>query len=540
MNNPFAYMPDEGCATAFRELIGRIEALRGSDKPEDVHFCREVDGGKMLGVLIAEDAAGERHTLYAFSGQLGCKGFSFPGFVAPVFDYLQPDGYFKKHERLISQQNREIREFEGVTLQRARNDYDARKKSLDDEVTVFKKECELSKQKRNHRRESGEADENELAEMIRQSQFEKAVLRRMKIRNAEILRPYADRMGNSEDTLRRMKEKRRLDSEKLQRWLFENFRLLNARGESKSLANIFAATPLKIPPSGAGECCAPKLLQEAYMRKWTPISIAEYWYGAPKNGEIRRHGEHYPACRGKCLPILEWMLQGVEVLPPLGEDIEAMTLSDPVILYENEYFCVVNKPSGMLSVPGKGKRLSLQHWLEERYGAERFVKPVHRLDQDTSGLIVAALDETSFKLLQSMFERRQMTKTYVALLAGDYQERGIERKGRIILPLVADWLDRPRQRVDIEAGKPAETEYEFIGVEEGRSRVIFHPHTGRTHQLRVHSASEHGLGIPIAGDRLYGRAGGADAQRLMLHAHELSFVWPLNNEHYTFEASVPF
>ncbi|MDE6194011.1 MAG: RluA family pseudouridine synthase [Muribaculaceae bacterium] len=540
MNNPFEYVPDAACEEAFRKLTQRIEALKGSDVAADADLCRELASGKMLGVLIAEDAEGVRHTLYAFSGQLGDSGFHYPWFVGPVFDYLQTDGYFKTKEADISQQNVEIARFEAGELTRVITEYEHAEKSLDVQVADYKEKCRLAKLERQAKRDAGVADEAELAAMIRQSQFEKAELHRLKKRTAAELAPYAIRLKEARSHLDAMKEKRRADSEALQGWLFDNFRVLNARGEYRSLSEIFATTALKVPPSGAGECCAPKLLQTAYLRGLTPVAMAEYWYGAPKGGEVRRHGEHYPACRGKCLPVLGWMLQGLEIEPPLSEECRSSDTKEPAILFENRWFCVVDKPSGMLSVPGKGSAVSVQRWLEERYGAEREVKVAHRLDQDTSGLLLAAFGPEAFRLMQKMFAMRKVKKTYVAELEGDFELRGIAREGRIELPLSADWLDRPRQRVDLADGKEAVTDYEFVGVSEGRSRVLFHPLTGRTHQLRVHSASEVGLGMPIAGDRLYGKHGGHGADRLMLHAYRLEFTFPIDGKSYSFEAPLPF
>ena len=540
MNNPFEYVPDAACEEAFRKLTERIEALKGSDVAADADLCRELAEGKMLGVLIAEDAEGVRHALYAFSGQLGDSGFHHPWFVGPVFDYLQPDGYFKTKEADISRQNVEIARFEAGELTRVITEYEHAEKSLDAQVADYKEKCRLAKLERQAKRDAGVADESELAAMIRQSQFEKAELHRLKRRTAAELEPYAVRLKEARSHLDAMKEKRCADSEALQGWLFDNFRVLNARGEYRSLSEIFATKALKVPPSGAGECCAPKLLQAAYLRGLTPVAMAEYWYGAPKGGEVRRHGEHYPACRGKCLPVLGWMLQGLEIEPPLSEECRPSDTKEPAILFENRWFCVVDKPSGMLSVPGKGSAVSVQRWLEERYGAEREVKVAHRLDQDTSGLLVAAFGPEAFRLMQKMFAMRKVRKAYVAELEGDFELRGIAREGRIELPLSADWLDRPRQRVDLAEGKEAVTDYEFVGVSEGWSRVLFHPLTGRTHQLRVHSASEVGLGMPIAGDRLYGKHGGHGADRLMLHAHRLEFTFPIDGKSYSFEAPLPF
>lgn len=540
MNNPFRYIPDPACDEAFRSLVARLETLKSSSLSDDINFCRELESGKMLGVLIASDADGHRHTLYAFSGQLGHGGFHRDGFVGPVFDYLQPDGYFKNTEAEISRQNAVIAEFEQGQLARIAYDYERCKATLEADVAAYQEKCRRSKAQRKARRESGAADQNELEAMIKQSQFEKAEIHRLKKRMAAQLEPLAAKLNEAQSHLLSMKERRRADSEALQQWLFSNFTLLNARGESRSLSAIFADTPMKIAPSGAGECCAPKLLQAAYERGWQPVSMAEYWYGKPKGGEVRLHGNHYPACRGKCLPVLGWMLRGLEIVPPLDADNDPAEVHNPEIIYENRWFCVVNKPSGMLSVPGKGAAVSVQQWLADRYGADRLVKMAHRLDQDTSGLIVATFGQQPFKLIQSLFSTRKVKKTYIADLEGDYKSHGLPQRGRIELPLSPDWLDRPRQRVDLENGKEAATDYEFTDVADGRSRVIFHPLTGRTHQLRVHSASEMGLGMPISGDRLYSRSAGTTPCRLHLHAHKLEFIFPLDNRHYIFEAPLPF
>ncbi len=540
MNNPFDYVPDARCDEAFRRLVDNLEFLKRSDRPEDLNFIRELETGKMLGVLIATDGEGHDRTLYAFSGQLGNGGFHYDGFVGPVFDYLHPDGYFKRKEADISLQNVEISKYEEETVSVLQRDYEHQKKKGEAEISEFRSQCRRSKAERDARRKAGDADETELTAMIRQSQFEKAELHRIKRRVAEDLEPLAERLKQAHSCLAVLKEKRRSDSEALQKWLFASFKLLNARWESKSLSEIFSGTSLRIPPSGAGECCAPKLLQAAYLREWHPKAIAEYWYGKPKRGEVRVHGMHYPACRGKCLPVLCWMLQGLDVKPPLDTERLAGEAGIPKIIYENQWFCVVEKPSGMLSVPGKGAAVSLQQWLDDKYGAGLSVKMAHRLDQDTSGVIIATFGEEPFRIMQALVATRQIRKTYIADLDGDYQMRGIPSHGRIELPLAPDWLDRPRQVVDIKSGKPALTEYEFTDVSEGRTRVKFCPHTGRTHQLRVHAASEMGLDMPIAGDRLYGRRAVGSGERLHLHACRIEFTFPLDGLHYIFESPAPF
>lgn len=548
MNNPFDYIPDAACDEAFRILVARIETLKESDSPADINFCRELEAGKMLGVLVAADSCGTLHTLYAFSGQLGDGGFYHSGFVGPVFDYLLPDGYFRTREADISRQNVEIAQFENGTLAETRREYDNAKALMESRIADYKEYCRLSKAKRKDRRETGVADEAELAAMLRQSQFEKAELHRLKKRLKADLEPFAGRLTEAKAHLDAMKEKRRSDSEALQSWLFTNFKVLNARGESKSLSDIFAGTSMKTPPSGAGECCAPKLLQAAYLRGLRPVAMAEYWYGQPKGGEVRRHGAHYPACRGKCYPVLGFMLEGLDVEPPLDSDCRDSAVHTPEIIFENQWLCVVNKPGGMLSVPGKGEATSLQQWLGERYGPQCSVKMAHRLDQDTSGLMIATFGERPFKVMQSLFAWRKVKKTYVADLEGEWEARDIPRQGRIALPLSPDWLDRPRQRVDFDNGKEAITDYEFTGTSDGRSRVLLHPLTGRTHQLRVHAASVQGLGMPIAGDRIYGRnaptsarsASACHPKRLHLHAQRIEFTFPLDGRHYIFDSPPPF
>lgn len=495
MNNPFDYTPDRACDEAFRQLIADLERMKRAGKPEDAQFLRELEDGKMLGVLIAKDDSGTAHTLYAFSGQLGSGGFRRNGFVEPVFDYLQPNGYFKTVEVDITRQNAEIARFEKDEFAKATREYELVAATAEAEISKYREECRRAKRERDARRETGTVSKDDIEAMIRQSQFEKAELRRLKKRAEARLEPYASNLRNAKTHLDALKAKRRGDSEALQEWLFSNFRLLNARGETRSLSEIFADTSMRVPPSGAGECCAPKLLQAAYSRGWHPESIAEYWYGKPKEGEVRIHGEHYAACRGKCLPVLGWMLEGLDIQPPLGTDCMTDVQGEPEIIYENEWFCVVSKPAGMLSVSGKGTGVPVEEWLKKKYDSARKVKLAHRLDQDTSGLLVATFGDASYKIMQSLFATRKVRKTYVAELEGDYEQRGICRKGRIELTLSPDWLDRPRQRIDMENGKEALTEYEFVKVTKGRSRVLFFPphwaYTSAPRSCRLRSGARH-------------------------------------------------
>lgn len=314
------------------------------------------------------------------------------------------------------------------------------------------------------------------------------------------------------------------ESQRLQRWLFEQYRVRNGKGETRSIYEIFADRGL-VPPGGTGDCAAPKLLQYAFINGYKPLAIGEFWYGKPPQKEVRRAGCFYPACTGKCGPLLAYMLQGVEVEPNPLESDALWQLDRPVIRYEDETLVVVEKPAGMLAVPGRTPRESLADWLSRACGGP--VYPCHRLDMDTSGLMVYAKSVAAQSALQQQFEHREVTKAYLARLVPGRPLN--PAKGTLSLPLSADYYDRPRQMVDSQNGKPAVTGYELLEeAADGTALVRLMPHTGRTHQLRVHCAHEAGLGRPIVGDRLYGgiKAGADLSGRLMLHASFLAFRHP--------------
>lgn len=294
-----------------------------------------------------------------------------------------------------------------------------------------------------------------------------------------------------------------------------------------------------LPPSGAGECCAPKLLQYAFSHNLKPIAMAEFWIGAPSKTEVRQEGVFYPPCSGKCVPILRHMLQGVKVEPTPAEKRSQVLCEQIEVLYEDEWLMVVNKPSGLLSVPGKNDELSVESYLNHQSSIinhksqTTFVRAVHRLDQDTSGLLVLAKTPEVYKTLQAYFQRRDILKRYEAVLVKNEGVKELKNEGVIDLPLLPNPYDRPRQMVDHEHGKPAITRYKVRERrEDGTVLVDFYPLTGRTHQLRVHAAHPDGLNAPIVGDRLYGQSG----ERLMLHAAEIRFIHPVNGQEMHFFA----
>lgn len=317
----------------------------------------------------------------------------------------------------------------------------------------------------------------------------------------------------------------------LQRWLFSQYDLMNGVGEKRNVMDVFReyyadskAYEKKangVPPSGTGDCCAPKLLQYAFLNGLKPVCMAEFWYGKSPKGEIRHHLQYYPACSGKCKPILTHMLKGLDVEQNPQEKAIQGKLE---ILYEDDYLIAVNKPAGMPSVPGK---IDLPDVVSKLGMHSAFLKPIHRLDMATSGILLMAKEETFFKTMQSMFARRDVKKEYAAILTLTKPQTLTGDCGTISLPLAPDFLNRPYQKVDYEKGKEAVTKYQIIGrTEDGKGvNVLLHPLTGRTHQLRVHCAHHDGLGCPIVGDELYGNS----ADRLYLHCKKIEFVHPIYN-----------
>ena len=503
---PFHYTPHPLCIAAAEEVQAYLQTR--------TEWHEELQKGKMFGVLAVQNTAGEIGFLAAFSGNLaGSNRHHY--FVPPVYDLLNPDGYFKEEEARISALNLVI-ENETKSLD---NPHSAAPTNGTSPYPLHK----------------GDTQNNP---------------------------PYEGGQGDvkpQETTIESLKEERKQRSIALQQWIFRQFRLLNARGEEQDIYRIFEETAHRNPPAGTGECAAPKLLQHAYSNGLKPLAMAEFWWGESPKGEIRRHGYYYPACRHKCEPILNFMLQGLEVeLNPLLTSNTDSTQLETV--YEDEFLLVVNKPAGMLSVPGKTGQASVLTMLQERYPEATGPLLVHRLDMDTSGLLLAAKDKDTHAELQKQFEGRSVKKRYVALLDGVPQ--GKEPKGFIRLPMRPDYDNRPLQMVCFEYGKPAVTRYEILDIIQSTSSVIqseakdfehtnadkltnrtspyplhkgdyhthppktriaFWPETGRTHQLRVHAAHPDGMNCPIVGDSLYGQP----SNRLYLHAERLEFWHPV-------------
>ena len=555
-NNPFDYEPDALCRAAVKQLQANLPM--------------EPTEGKMYGVLIVE-REGEIGYLQAYSGQMADEGEDF---VPAVFDYLQPNGYFKIHEAEITQLNKQIAQLKASTAYRqAKENLKTIREEAEKNIEEARRVMQGAKFLRDKRRKEAFISEEERNEMTRQSQFLKAELHRKKQSYTEKINAAETEVNAYLEQMAVWKRERKMKSDRLQRWLFSQFSLVNAHGERKNLLDIFrdyylknspartkaahaiAATPAEratkesfapslLPPSGAGECCEPKLLQYAFLHGYKPISMAMFWWGSSPKTEVRQNGYYYPACNGKCKPILEWMLEGIDIENKGHNEAESETKTtlstDVKILYEDDYLAVVAKPSGLLSVPGKGCQPSVYSILKKRWEGKSDVFMVHRLDMATSGLLVVARNAEIHKALQVQFIERTVKKKYIALLPLSILDKQLPASGRIELPLSPDPNDRPRQRVDNANGKPAITEYRIIGkTTYGKKdteavKIELYPLTGRTHQLRIHCAHPDGLATPIIGDSLYGQR----SERLWLHAEYLEFTHPITQERMSFTLSL--
>ena len=522
MNNPLNYTPHPLCVMAAEEVrrMVRENAVMSSETRKS---------GKMFGVLVVETPDGNTGYLAAYSGQIAGRS-NWDGFVPAVFDYLQDGGYFKTCEAEITAINKQVRLMEtSEERRRLLTHLDETIAKAASEEQAYKTLMHESKARRDSERAAGGVTPEREAEMTRESQFQKAELRRMRKRNADTIAMAREACHRYDTSISLLKQKRRTMSDRLQEWLFHHFVMLNKDGDSRSLTDIFRTSLSASPPAGAGECCEPRLLQYAFSHAMTPKCMAMFWIGASPEGEIRHEQTYYPACRSKCKPILEWML-GKDIVKD-DTFITQHNGDNLNIIYQDSDIIVVDKPAGMLSVPGKNDAPSVLSLLQQKM--EDNIFPVHRLDMDTSGLMVFVRNKKAQRNLQRQFETHSIVKRYIALL----ERKPDSEHGTISLPLSPDMADRPRQMVDYRHGKQALTHYrlctspstpmrrQFLTV--GDNLVELSPLTGRTHQLRVHCAHPDGLASPIVGDRLYGTT---NHPRLCLHAEYLEFRHPTTGE----------
>ena len=524
---PFYYEPHELSILAAKELQEYLTSQ--TDFEHNFGLQEGQTGliiGKMFGVLVCQDKEENLGYLWAFSGKLA-ENNHHNFFVPPVFDMLQQDGFFKKEEEVLNAINREIESLKkDNNYLFAKEHWATTQKEATEDLQNQKERIKELKIARDVKRQNFptnatpteiEAFEYELSE---ESKKESILLKKMTKYWKYQLEDAKKEMLVYSDKIEELKELRKQKSGELQQQLFQQYAFLNQNKKLKSIGAIFDNNP----PAGAGECAAPKLLQYAFENDLTPIAMAEFWWGLSPKSEVRKHQQFYPACRSKCEPILEHMLEGIVMdnnpfleNPAEGKEIE--------IVFEDDYLAVINKPAEFLSVPGKNIKDSVYQRVKNLYPEATGPLIVHRLDMSTSGLLLIAKSEAIYKELQSQFIKRTVQKRYVALLDGIVATD----EGYIDLPLRVDLDNRPNQLVCYEHGKPAQTKYKVIERKEGKTRIHFFPISGRTHQLRVHASHVSGLNCPILGDDLYG----IKEKRLYLHAEEITFNHPITKQNVT-------
>lgn len=531
--DPFRYVPDPRVLHAGRIVISRLAewASMPEGRPEKT-IERSFAEGKMLGVLICRTGF-----LAAFSGTVkgsdGSVTASVDGFVPPIIDLTDEQGYFKINEAAITRLNKELKILSSSPAYNAiKTELINAQATRDAEIEALQDQIRLAKIQRDKIRNES-TDPSKLDGLIRESQFQKAELKRCKDRWKDRIYEIENQISEFEATIRVLKARRAEQSDALQKWIFENAIVHNGAGESLSIWEIFSCGGLT-PPGGTGDCAAPKLLNYAFAHGLEPLAMGEFWYGASPDTAVRTHGHFYPSCTSKCGPLLGYMMKGLRH-PITG----TTSLPTPIgNLFEDDSIIVVEKPSGMPSVPGLDGRNSLQELLTSQSNE---IHAVHRLDMDTSGVMVFAKTAEAAVNLRRQFEEHTIRKTYMARVSADTDIPS--GKGAIDLPLSPDYDERPRQKIDFRQGKPAYTEYEIIrNHEDGTADLLLYPHTGRTHQLRVHCAHHLGLGRPIVGDLLYGGYSVFDNKaiepahpsRLCLHALSITFRHPETGQELTF------
>lgn len=534
---PFYYEPHPLAEIAAQELKHYLETQTVLE--HNFGIAPGAEGlviGKMFGVLVVEDAGGKLGYLSGFSGKLAGSN-DHPGFVPPVFDMLEENSFFLKEQYILNAINDRVSEIEAdENYKKLRHEFKHLTARSEAELTALKAKLKTNKEDRKKLREEERPLLNDKhfarleAYLVRHSLNDRHQSRLLTAYWKQQLDEVQSQLAVFDNEIESLRGERAEKSAALQQQLFEQYVFLNNNKKEKSLHAIFSATVFGKPPAAAGECATPKLLQYAFLHNYKPLAMAEFWWGAPPKSEVRRHGQFYPACTGKCKPILTHMLEGMELDddPFLLNKGEGKELE---IVYEDDSFVVVNKPAELLSVPGIQVYDSVYARLKGAWGG---IEPliIHRLDMSTSGLLVVAKVKEVHEHIQKQFLKRTVTKRYTALLS----KLIAGNEGEINLPLRGDLDNRPRQLVCFEFGKPAVTKWKVVEKNETTTKIHFWPLTGRTHQLRMHAAHELGLNAPIVGDDLYGTT----ADRLHLHAAFLKFTHPLTGEMVKFEVKESF
>jgi tRNA pseudouridine32 synthase/23S rRNA pseudouridine746 synthase len=541
---PFCYKPHPLCLLAAQELQQQLS--------DNTNYQQEFSHtGKMFGVLLVENFQGEVGYLSAFSGKLNLTE-NIISFVPSVFNVEEETTLCVKEVNIINSLNSELDTLLANPL------LDKYQQALELKFTQQDKQFELHRNKmawnkkirKEKRVQARDAlDGGDLAQRLKQlaqeSIDDKNQLRDLKTYWREEISQVQQKLDSLTDEINVIKKRRKQLSTRLQTKIFKQYKMLNSEGVEKDLIELFKTAPFQVPPAGTGDCAAPKLLQYAFKQKLKPLGIAEFWWGQAPKSEIRQHKNFYPACSGKCQPVLAHMLEGMTVddNPLLVNPAEGKLLE---IIYQDDDIVVVNKPSEFLSVPGKHIEDSVYLRIKQQFPQATGSYIVHRLDMSTSGVMVLSLTKRAQKHIQQQFVNRTIKKRYIAILEGDIEKKLGKKHGEINLPLRGDFDDKPKQLVCFEQGKKSKTQWEVIDVVAGKSKLYLYPESGRTHQLRVHCAHPLGLNLPILGDDLYGinhQKNGTDHndyQRLHLHAEMLTLTHPITKEVMTFQIKATF
>ncbi|SKA09744.1 Ribosomal large subunit pseudouridine synthase A [Photobacterium toruni] len=530
---PFCYTPHPLCVLAAQELQQHIETQHqwqhnfGLNNDDDTI-------GHMFGVLLVQNQQGELGYLSAFSGKVANQTH-LPHFVPPVFDERNIDPTIKDQQTLVDIVTTKITAIKSnpnyiqlqQQYQQAQSQAELASESFRLQMIEQRKQRKLQRTAAEKSNDS-EFMTQEFHRLARESAFDKHQQKLIRQQWTQTLTDISDKLQADTTALTLLKSEYDTLTALLQQQRYAQYQFLNQYGETKDLSALFGNTT---PPQGAGDCAAVKLLQHAFKQHLTPLAMAKFWWGASPAAQIRKHKYFYEACKNKCEPILQHMLAGlnIDANPLLQNPAEGKELE---IVYQDDAMVVINKPAEFLSVPGKTITDSVYSRMQAMFPNSDSPLIVHRLDMSTSGLIVIALTKYAHKALQKQFINRTAEKRYVALLDGIVKQD----HGEIDLPMRVDLDDRPRQLVCYEHGKPALTKWQVIERKNGKTKVYYYPKTGRTHQLRIHSAHQNGMNMPIVGDDLYGQK----ANRLHLHAQYLGLTHPVSGEPMIFEVDADF
>ncbi|MGE5659542.1 MAG: pseudouridine synthase [Actinomycetota bacterium] len=488
--------------------------------------------GKMYGILLVELPDGTQRVLKAFSGLLkGCSCVA--GWVPPI---PGRDQVALAEAHTLAELERLKQELIALQQLPERQQYETLVCEFEQQRQLMSLQHRESKQQRLAKRQlysetlTGVALATALEQLDSESRWQGIERRQLKRQQTMKLQPLQQLIAAADAKMRALKQQRQELSRQLQTQMHAAYSLTNFSGESRSLQQLLPSGL----PTGTGDCCAPKLLHYAAIQGLKPLAMAEFWWGPPSANQDKIPGEFYGACVERCQPLMGFLLSG------LPQRTEHSNSYDPLatlpILYEDRWLIAVNKPAGLLSVPGRyrDRQDSVLSRLRHELPDGMALMAVHRLDQETSGILLLARDRQTYRQVTQQFQQRQVRKVYEAVLSGLVAPE----QGEINLPLWGDPMLRPSQQVDEQRGKPSVTYFWVMARAEGYTRVELVPLTGRTHQLRVHAADRRGLGIPILGDRLYGCQ--AAATRLHLHARELHFEHPQFGETVHLQAVTPF